>query len=194
MDVNINEHTEDDVLFRLIQKGNKVAFTLIYERYNKMLYALAFRYMKDKSLSKDAVQHVFTKLWEYHSDIVVSINLRNYLYTMTKNYILNMMRSANNTLVDNYQMAQSEMYEDNLLSIIEKKELMAIFYQAIEKLPEQKKTVCLLKMEEKISNQEIAERMNISVNTVKTHYVQAIKLLRIYIEKMLIIIISLILY
>ena len=104
------------------------------------------------------------------------------------------MRSANNTLVDNYQTAQSEMYEDNLLSIIEKKELMAIFYQAIEKLPEQKKTVCLLKMEEKISNQEIAERMNISVNTVKTHYVQAIKLLRTYIEKMLIIIISLILY
>lgn len=189
-----HKDTSDFELFRLIQKGNKEAFTLVYERYNKILYILAFRYLKDRVLAEDAVQQVFTKLWEYHFDIIVSVSLKNYLYTMTKNYILNQMRNANNVLVQNYQMAQSsEDYEDDLFATLEKKELMSIFYQAINLLPDQKKAVCLLKMEDKLSNQEIAERMNISINTVKTHYAQAIKLLRIYIEKMLIIIISIIL-
>lgn len=192
--MSINEHTDDSILLRFLQSGDKIAFTLIYEKYNRMLYVLAFNYLKEKSLAEDVVQQVFTKLWEFHSDITISISLRNYLYTMAKNYILNSIRNANNILVENYQTAQFEVYEDNLLSMIEEKELMSIFYQAIEKLPDQKKTVCLLKMEDKISNQEIAERMNISINTVKTHYSQAIKLLRNYIERMLIVIISIILY
>lgn len=191
---HINEHTEDNILFRLITEGNKMAFTLVYERYNKMLYILAVRYLKDRYMAEDAVQQTFTRLWEYRSDIYISVSLRNYLYTMTKNHILNIIRNANNEITHNYEIAQSsDIGEDNLFEMIEKKELMSIFYKGIELLPEQKRTVCLLKMEEKISNQEIAQKMNISINTVKTHYAQAIKQLRTYIEKMLIIIMLLIL-
>lgn len=191
---HINEHTEDNILFRLITEGNKMAFTLVYERYNKMLYILAVRYLKDRYMAEDAVQQTFTRLWEYRSDIYISVSLRNYLYTMTKNHILNVIRNANNEIIHNYEIAQSsDIGEDNLFEMIEKKELMSIFYKGIELLPEQKRTVCLLKMEEKISNQEIAQKMNISINTVKTHYAQAIKQLRTYIEKMLIIIMLLIL-
>lgn len=191
---HINEYTEDNVLFQSIQEGDRRAFTVAYEKYNKMLYVLAFRYLKDQYLAEDTVQQVFTKLWEFHSDITISISLKNYLYTMTKNYILNQIRNANSAIVKNYEIAQSsEMYVDNLFAKIEEKELMSIFYQAIEMLPEQKKAICLLKMEEQISNQKIAEKMNISINTVKTHYAQAIKMLRTHIEKMLIVIISFIL-
>lgn len=190
---HINHQTEDSTLFRFIQNGNKKAFTIAYERYNKILYALAFRYLKDKLSAEDIVQQVFSKFWEFHSDISISISLRNYLYTMTKNLILNQIRNMNTSLIRNYQMVQSsDSYEDNLLSSIEEKELMSIFYQAIDMLPEQKRIVCTLKMEEKLSNQDIADRMDISINTVKTHYAQAIKLLRSYMEKMLIIVISII--
>ena len=41
---------------------------------------------------------------------------------------------------------------------------------------------------EELTNQEIAERMNLSVNTVKTHYTEALKMLRIHLSKMLIIV------
>ncbi|GHT11555.1 hypothetical protein AGMMS4956_04760 [Bacteroidia bacterium] len=83
-----------------------------------------------------------------------------------------------------YKIAQhTDAYEDNLLETIEQKELMDIFYKAVALLPTQKKEVCLLKMEEKLSNQDIAHTMQISVNTVKTHYAQALKMLRGYMEK-----------
>ena len=52
----------------------------------------------------------------------------------------------------------------------------------------QKRSICLMKVKEELTNQEIAERMNLSVNTVKTHYSEALKMLRIHLSKMLIIV------
>ena len=83
---------------------------------------------------------------------------------------------------------------DALEKLIEKKELMDIFHKAIDSLPEQKRQVCLYKLDEKMSNQEIADRMDISINTVKTHYAQSVKMLRYYIGEMLIFILLVILF
>ncbi len=152
-----------------------------------MLYVLAYQYLKDSDKAEDAVQQAFIKLWESHSEISITVSLRNYLYTMTKNFILNQIRNENNAMTHNYKIVQdNEEYEDNLLENIERKEMMLIFKDAIKALPEQKRIVCLYKLDDKLSNQEIAEKMDISVNTVKTHYARAIKLLRMHIKKMLI--------
>jgi len=192
--IKINQQTEDADLFPLIQKGNKDAFTIIYNRYHKQLYILAYTYLKDRDMSEDAIQHVFTKLWEFRQDIAIKVSLKNFLYTITKNYILNLIRNENTIIRKNYELAQNaEIYEDNLLSTIEQKELMSILKQALDMLPEQKRQVCLLKMDEKLSNQEIADKMQISINTVKTHYAQAIKILRAQLGKMLISLILIIL-
>lgn len=191
----INETLDDADLFLFIQEGNKQAFTVVYQRYHKMLYILAYKYLKDQSMAEDAVQHVYIKLWENHKDLQVNISLRNYLYTMTRNYVINQIRNYNNSIAHNYAIYQAESkYEDNLLETIEKKELFDAFYQAIELLPEQKKMVCRMKMEEKLSNQDIADRMNISINTVKTHYAQAIKILRADLRKFILILFCIILY
>ncbi len=183
----IKKDMDDADLFQLLQKGHREAFTVIYEKYHKMLYVLAYQYLKDVHKAEDAVQNAFTKLWELHAEISVSVNLKNYLYTMTKNYILNQIRNENNALVNNYKLYQENSeYDDSLLESIEKKELMDIFHKAINNLPDQKRQVCLYKLDEKLSNQEIADRMDISINTVKTHYAQSVKMLRYYMVKMLI--------
>jgi RNA polymerase sigma-70 factor (ECF subfamily) len=186
-------HNDDDEhLLHLLRQGSKDAFTCIYERYHKMLYALSYRYLKSQVAAEDAVQHVFGKLWEYRADVFVTVNLRNYLYSMVKNYILNQIRHAQHAVAHNYRIAQAATtVEDNLFEVIERKELMAAFYRAVTLLPAQKKEICLLKMEDKLSNQEIAGRMQLSVHTVKTHYAQAIKLLRAAMSKMLQIVVAL---
>ena len=170
---------DDEHLLRLLRQGSKDAFTCIYERYHKMLYALSYKYLKSRVATEDAVQHVFVKLGAHRADLTIMANLRSYLYAMTKNYVLNYIRNEQSAVRHSYRMAQTAgAVEDNLLETIERKELMAAFYQAITLLPAQKKEICLLKMEGKLSNQEIADKMQLSVNTVKTHYAQAIKLLR----------------
>ncbi len=107
-----------------------------------------------------------------------------------KNYVLNLIRNENSAIAKNYEMAQAASpYEDNLIENLEKKELMSSFYKAVDMLPAQKREICLMKVQEELTNQEIAERMNLSINTIKTHYSEALKLLRIHLSKMLIIVV-----
>lgn len=181
----------DDELLCLLRKGDEKAFTEIYERYHKQLYIVAYKYLKDKDMSKDAIQQIFLKLWELRMLFNIQINLRNYLFTMLKNYLLNEIRNNYTALEKNYELAQQTTeYEDEILSKLEKKELTTQLYQAIDKLPEQKKIICLYKLTDGLSNQEIAEKMQISIPTVKTHYSQAIKHLRNHFDKLLLILIS----
>jgi len=185
----------DSELFRRMKEGDRAAFTSIYERYNKMLYLLAWRYFQDHTMAEDAVQHVYTRLWETHSEMYVDLNVRNYLFTMMKNYVLNTIRNENNAIEKNYQIAYAEPdYDDSLIEKIEEKELRSMLKRAISQLPEQKRMICLMKMEGKLTNQEIAEQMNLSANTVKTHYFQSIKILRAKLYNMLTIVTGLILF
>ncbi|MCF0256752.1 MAG: hypothetical protein HUK10_10770, partial [Bacteroides heparinolyticus] len=62
------------------------AFTEIYHRYHKLLYVMSYRYLMDTEMAKDAVQHVFTRFWEYRTELRVGVSLKNYLVTMTKNH------------------------------------------------------------------------------------------------------------
>ena len=175
----------DEDLLTSLRQGSEDAFTVIYERYHKLLYVLAYKYLKSTYSSEDAVQQVFLKLWEARSLLMVNVNLRNYLYTMLKNHVLNEIRNNNSAVEKNYEIVQSAPeYEDELLIKIEEQDMMSHFYQAIDHLPEQKRQVCLYKLKGNLSNQEIADKMNISVPTVKTHYAQAIILLRAHFERL----------
>lgn len=182
-------NTEDKQLFALISQSDKSAFTVIYHKYHKMIYVLAYRYLMDMEMAEDTVQYVFSHLWEYRSELRVDISLKNYLFTMAKNHILNMIRNENNAIAKKYEIAQSSShYEDNLLEQLEQKELMALFYKALDKLPATKREICLLKVRNELTNQEIAEKLKLSINTIKTHYSEALKLLRVHLGKMLIIV------
>ena len=188
--LSISGQTDDELLI-LLQKGNERAFTAIYERYHKLLYVLAYKYLKDNDTAKDAVQQIFLKLWESRSLFSIHINLRNYLYTMLKNHLLNEIRNNYTALEKNYELAQETIeYENEILSKLEEKEMTEQLYRAIDSLPEQKKAVCLYKLKDSLSNQEIAEKMQISIPTVKTLYSQAIKLLREHFDKLLILLLS----
>lgn len=188
-----NQISDTELFFR-IQKGDEKAFTIAYELYNKLIYVLSYRYLMDEERAKDVVQYVFVKLWEYRAELNIGISLKNFLFTMAKNYILNLIRNKNTALEKQYEFAQQVLgYEDDLVEKLERREQMSLFYQALAKLPEQKKKICVMKIREEMSNKEIAERLNVSINTVKTHYAEALKLLRRELLKLLIIVVILML-
>lgn len=176
----------DETLLSRLKEGDEKAFTAIYIRYNKMLYVLAYKYLKDSFRAEDIVQQVFLKLWEARSLFAGAINLRNYLYTSAKNLILNEIRDNFSDMEKNYAVIQNTPeFEDKLQSALEEKDLFQHFYKILAELPEQKRKVCLLKIRDNLSNQEVADKLHISVPTVKSHYSQAIKLLRDKIGRLL---------
>lgn len=148
---------EDHALFILIRKRDKEAFSMIYQKYHRYLYALALKYLKDTHLAEDAVQHVFVKLWESTREIHIEINLKNYLYTMTKNYILNFIRDHREMVSLNYVNAQVDVSgQEDIQQAMENRQMQDILYKGIEQLPPQKKEVCKRKLETDDSNQQLS--------------------------------------
>jgi len=102
---------------------------------------------------------------------------------MTKNFILNLIRDHKEAVSLSYMNAQIDLpAEDDIARMLEDRELQNLLYKGIEALPPQKKEVCMRRLKTSDSNQQIAEKMGISVNTVKSHYQESLKLLRSYFQ------------
>ena len=172
------QENEDRELFRRIKQGSEEAFRVVYGKYHRILYAVALKMLKDRSAAENAVQHVFVKLWIGRQEMTVMLSLRNYLYTMTRNYILNYLRSRNTELVHSYRLAQLvPEASDPLDAQIEREDLLQKLDTVIAGLPTQKRQVMYLR-KAGYSNPEIAEMLNLSVNTVRSHYQEGVKLLK----------------
>ena len=183
--IPLDIYDEDAALFLLIKKRDKEAFTIIYNKYHKYLYVLAERYLKNSEMAEDIVQQVFVKLWETLKNIDIQVNLKNYLYTMTKNHILNTIRDNKELISLSYENAQIELKDEtaDFLKMLEESQLISLLHEGIDLLPPQKRDICYKKINENKSNQEIADELGITVNTVKSHYQESIKMLRIYFKK-----------
>ncbi len=73
--------------------------------------------------------------------------------------------------------------QDDFIKSMEEQQTIDVLLKGIESLPPQKKEVCLLKLEDDITNQKIADKMGISIHTVKSHYQESLKMLRDYFQK-----------
>ncbi len=177
----------DDQLYDSLRKGNEKAFASVFDRYHRLLYALAYRYLKSGPDAEDAVQYTFMRMWEKREIFDFSIGLRSLLFTILKNYILNELRHKNIVAEKHYEIAQEEAVEDDLLKKVENADIHRHLQTAISKLPEQKRKICLMKIEQGLSNQEIADKLHITVPTIKSHYTQAIKLLQSITKRLIII-------
>jgi RNA polymerase sigma-70 factor (ECF subfamily) len=145
-----------------------------------------------ESNAEDAVQHTFLRLWEGRETFDYKTGIKNLLFTILKNYVLNEIRHNNMALQKNYEISQSnEEQEVSFINKLEDSDFKTHLYKLIEQLPPQKREVCLLKIKHGMTNQEVADKMNISIPTVKSHYTQVVKLLRSQIDKLLLILLAL---
>lgn len=179
----------EEVLCGKLTQGDKAAFTLVFNKYYKQLYDFSCRYLLDASMAEDVVQHVFARLWEIRSKIDPDVNLRNYLFRMTKNRVLNVIRDRNYAVQRTYELFQGQTeFTDDMEERMDQKEFHRICYEAIHKLPQRKKEICLMKFNRGLTNEEIAIQMRLSVNTVKSHYSEALNILRVSLHKIFMII------
>jgi len=179
----------DYELLMLLRDGNEKAFSAVFDTYHRYLYVLACRYLMSDSYAEDAVQHTFMRLWEGRETFDYKTGIKNLLFTILKNYILNEIRHNNLVIQKNYELAQfNEELEEGFFQNLEDVDFKTHLYKLIEQLPPQKREVCLLKIQQGLTNQEVAEAMNISIPTVKSHYTQVIKLLRSQLDKLIMIV------
>lgn len=177
--MSIPLHPSDEELLTSLNAGSSVAYRQIYDRYWQVLYRVARKMLQDQNSAKDVVQEVFTTLWMKASNQNISSPLAAYLYTMTRNRILDMVKHSK---VENKYLASLrdfvELNRETPDRLYIEKELFDEIEKEIQRLPEKMRIVFELSRKQYKSNQEIAEELNISKKTVKNQISNALKVLK----------------
>ena len=177
--MQIYEKHTDSQLTGLLKKGDRDAFTAIYERFFAVLYIHAFNRLKDKDEAKDVVQNLFIKLWNKRDSADFS-NLSNYLYTAVRNGVMNVV--SHKAVESKYisTLPQSVVIADCITDHrLRERQLADIIAKEIELLPPKMREVFQLSRFHNLSHKEIAEQLGISEQSVRSHVKNALKILRV---------------
>lgn len=174
----------DTELSSKIRSGNKDAFRELYDRYHIQMFYIAKKYVKRPSLSEDAVQDIFIKLWEKRETIDANKSIKGFLFTMLKNHVLNMIRDRKKEIVSFSEVQEEFLPHQNVTeNELIYKEYEEILEQGKRELSDRKREVFELKTVEGKSNSEVADHLGLNVRTVKTHYYLSSKFIKMYLHK-----------
>lgn len=172
--------TTDNELIRLLREGDVNAFGEIHRRYYPVLYGHAYRRLPEREEIKDILQEIFTYLWNNRLTLTFESGINAYLYTCVRNRIINLYK--HHKIKDVY-LHSLECYvqnpDMNADERIRTKELVALLEQEIEALPPKMSLVFRMSRQEQLSHKEIADKLNISVFTVRKQINNSLKILRI---------------
>lgn len=149
-------------------------FETIFSGYYSAVKYFALMLLKSEADAEDITQDVFTKLWtqpQIWTDRD-STEISNYIFAMTKHITINFIKHKR--IVEDYQESVieksliEELFQtDDTLEPIYYKEAELLVHLALKRLPERRREIFVLSRFKNLSNQEIAEKLNISVRTVE---------------------------
>lgn len=170
----------DQELTALLREGDHEAYTEIYKRYFKLLLKHALSRLKNEDESKDVVQELFTHLWYKHTLLTPDRNISNYLYTAVRNRIFDLISRKN--LESKYIAAlpasidTAECITDHT---VRESQLRQLINKEIQALPPKMREVFQLSRNENLSHKEIAKKLNLTEQSVRSHIKNALKIVRI---------------
>jgi len=166
-----------------LRKGEKKAYEAVYNEFFGVLYHLCLSYLHDEKIAEEIVQDTFLKLWEIRETLNDQINIRNFLYTITKNNCLNFLRNQKISLKHQENIKYLEMqfnYEamEKLGDYLQFEELRNKIDEAIKNLPSEVIETFKLSRFEELTYNQIADQQGISIKTVEARISKALRFLR----------------
>ena len=152
----------------------------IFKAYYSRLVYFAFQLVLNKGKAEDIVQEAFIYYWKNQDGISSdNLSIKSYLYTTVKNASLNVLRhqQVEEKYIKHFNPYPAE--EKHVDNVLINAEVLAQLHQAIESLPANCKKISKMSFLEEMKNQEIADELNISINTVKTQKQRGLQLLRL---------------
>lgn len=169
----------DFELTTLLKKGDLIAYSEIYNRFQGVLYLYACKITKNEDDAEDIVQEVFVYLWEKRFNITINSSISVYLYKAVKYKFINLLdhKKVRADYIDSFNqfLDQGSYITDHF---IRQKEFSKIIEQEIAALPDKMREVFELSRKTDLSRKEIAEKLGLSEKTVKNQISNALKILR----------------
>jgi len=173
------EALTDEQLLAMFKGGQRSAYEEIYRRYWTLLFSHARKMVQSDEDAKDIVQDVFSVFWLDGPTLELNTSLSAYLYSIVRYKVFNLIdrkkvRSDYLSLLGSF-IKRNEYSGEYLLRAKQMEELIE---KEIAALPQKMREVFELSRKANLNYREIAEKLNISDNTVKKQMSNALKILR----------------
>lgn len=175
----LNLNIEDNAnVIKALHQGDEAAFDRVYSFYFRGLYAFCSQYVS-LSEAEEIVQDTMMWLWENRLTLIPDLTLKTLLFTIVKNKALNRVshyevrRKVHQEIAQKYEaeFTSPEFYLEN--------ELFHLYEDALNKLPAELRQAFEMNRNQQLTHKEIAEKLNVSPQTVNYRIGQALKILRI---------------
>ncbi len=170
----------DDISIEELNRQETEAFHTLYKRYYKALVCYAMQWIGSQEPAEDLVQDLFSTIWENKITFLSLTSFQTYLYNSVKNASFNYLKHkdiemfyAQQVKDDSIRLTLEEEEEEDYFE----EELYRKLFLLVDRLPLRCREVFLLYMKGK-KNEEIAEALQISAETVKTQKKRAMQFLR----------------
>ncbi|NEQ87190.1 MAG: sigma-70 family RNA polymerase sigma factor, partial [Moorea sp. SIO2I5] len=171
-----------------LSDGDSSAFWPLWENYKDYLYHRCLSWMGGNTTeAQDALSEIMLKAWEKLPKFAAKItNLKGWLTKFARNFCIDRHRENNSGAIGVENLEEMAVPEGNGLAtefdtpdlVVEKSELLEVILSALEDLPENQRQVCVLRFEQQLSHQEIAQRLAISNDSVRKRIQRARKILQ----------------
>lgn len=169
-------------LIHSLQSGDNQAYKYIYDHHYVLLCKVAYEFLKDDFLAESIVDDIIFHLWEKRETLEITTSLRSYLVQAVRNRCINYLnlerekREVRFSMIDGQNEWIDSVFtsDDYPLARLLEDELEQEIKNAIERLPDECRTVFKKSRFEEKRYEEIASELGISINTVKYHIKNAL--------------------
>jgi RNA polymerase sigma-70 factor (ECF subfamily) len=161
-----------------LREGNQEAFEAVYLRYVSSIRGFLSALVRSDEVGYELTQDTFVLLWERRENIDPQGNIGGYLHVMARNTALKYFNKRNSSPISDLSLAEnaeSSISTDQELML---NETNIIIDMAVGNMPAKRREIYELSRKTGLTNQEIAERLHISKNTVENHVTSALKDIR----------------
>ena len=165
MDINLESKYLEE-----LGKGDHKAFDMLYIQYSPRLKHFLTGFIKNRDEASDMTQDIFYKIWTNRETISKVDSFKAYLFRMARNMIYDYYEHS--LIEENYQQKEQRRptYDDLIEEELYARELSLLIDIAVEKMPPQRRNIFIMSRKDGLSNEEIAQRLNISKRTVENHF------------------------
>jgi RNA polymerase sigma-70 factor, ECF subfamily len=183
-----------DNLWSLIKLGDEKAFETLFDQIYSGLCIFANRFLHNVPEAEETVHDVFIGLWQNREKMVVTGSIKTYIYHSVYNNALNKLKHFQTLKYQPNKTTDPDLWkkihntyaiDDALIQMIESEETEELLQKAIDNLPEKCKEVFLLNRYEGFTYKEVADKLNLSQNTVRVQIFRAVDILRETVNKIL---------
>ena len=171
-------HTEKELLEKL-KVGDTFAFEVLFYKYRNKIKGFATRLVPTQIDPEEIVQEVFVKIWLKKEYIDPEKNFQSYLFSIAKNLVLDHLKSAvNRKLYFVEEHFQQDLISEEDAEIQFSADTEERMLSLIQQIPERRREIFCLSRVDGLSYKQIAERLNITENTVDSQIRNSLTFLR----------------